>query len=575
LRLAICSQGRTREAEQTLIVAPSACVTPSRRSFGIVANLYSVRSARNWGVGNLGDLGELARWSGERGATFVGVNPLHAIRNRGGEVSPYNPVSRLYRNPIYLDIEAIPELADCAEARAMLASESVRAELARLRAGDYVAYERIASLERPILAALHRAFVERNAGDPGTLGPRGRAYAVYLEREGAALTAFALFQALDEHFARSRVVPPTWHEWPAPYRNPASPEVAAFRESHESEVDFHRWLQFELDRQLALAALSGRRAGLSMGLYQDLAVASAASGSDAWAHQNLFAIGVSIGAPPDNYSAIGQDWGAPPLNPHRLFEDRYRYWIALVRSALRHAGALRIDHVLGLFRQFWIPAGMTGERGAYVRFPTNDLLGIVALESLRHRAVIVGEDLGTVPAEVPGILGQWGILGTRVMFFERETDGAFRPASSYEPLALATADTHDMPTVAGFWQERDIDLKRELGLLKSGAEERAARLARERDRLALLARLTADGALPSGGAPPSGTELRGAVHRFICSTPAVLAGISLDDITGETDQVNVPGLGADTFPSWTRRMRAPLESLEASPEVDEALRCAR
>jgi 4-alpha-glucanotransferase len=380
------------------------------------------------------------------------------------------------------------------------------------------------------------------------------------------------------------------------------------------EVDFHRWLQFELDRQLGDAAAIGAGAGLAIGLYQDLAVASAPFGSDVWAAPFIHANGVSIGAPPDNYSATGQNWGLTPLDPHRLFDDGYRFWTALVQSALRHAGAIRLDHVLGLFRQFWIPEGMSGTMGAYVRFPTADLMGILALESALHQAVIVGEDLGTVPREVPGTLREWGILGTRVMLFERERDGTFRPAASYEPLSLTTADTHDLPTLASFWKGRDIALAARLGLLEDADAERAALRARQDDRRLLADRLIADGALEldqpsastegtperleaspdsiggpgetlapvgdSAGTPapvgntaeppasnakpdslPDAAELVSAVHRFLCSTPAVLVGISLDDLAGEVEPVNIPGVSAEHFASWTRRMRTPLPEL--------------
>lgn len=583
LGITIAARGRASEARQRLIVAPPACVTPVRRAFGIIANLYSVRGARSWGVGDLTDLAELARWSGSRGASFVGVNPLHALRDVGGEVSPYSPVSRLYRNQIYLDIEAIPELAECEEARALLASEPVLAELARLRASDRVEYARKSALARPILAALHRCFVGRHGSPPSAVPTdRARAYAEYLRREGRALHDFALFAALDEELSRGSEAPLQWQQWPTIYHDPHTPEVAAFALSHELEVDFHQWVQFELDRQLGAAAEAGFRSGLTIGLYQDLAVASAPYGSDAWMSANLHAVGVSIGAPPDNYSASGQNWGLSPLDPHRLFEDGYRFWTALISSALRHAGALRIDHVLGLFRQFWIPHGMTGAQGAYVRFPTNDLLGILALESVSHHAVIVGEDLGTVPPEVPGTLREWGILGTRVMLFEREGDGAFRPAASYEPLSLATADTHDTPTLAGFWKGRDIELAAELGLLPASADANpdasAALRARERDRQLLTARLVADGAVAGASAaadsPLDGAELRNAVHRFLCSTPAALVGISLDDLTGEEEPVNIPGVSAEDFSSWMRRMRVAIDELEASDGVDALDGCS-
>jgi len=587
LRVTIRARDRSGEARQRLIVVPERCVMPERRGYGVIANLYSVRGARSWGVGDLTDLAELARWSGAHGAAFVGVNPLHALRSVGGEVSPYAPVSRLYRNPAYLDVEAIPELAVCAEALALLRNDSVRTELARIRSGERVEYEARVRVARPILQALHRCFVEegRSGSASGTGAPadvaRRKAYDEYRKREGQALDDFAVFTALDEHFARGNGAPLSWQQWPGGYHSPRSPAVAEFARAHELEVDFHRWLQFELDRQLGAAALAGRGAGLSIGLYQDLAVASAPYGSDVWARAAVHASGVSIGAPPDDYSATGQNWGLTPLDPHRLRDDGYRFWTALVRSALRHAGALRIDHILGAFRQFWIPAGMDGSAGVYVRFPTTDLLGILALESARHGAVIVGEDLGTVPAEVPGTLREWGILGTRVMLFERERDGAFRPASTYEPLSLATADTHDLPTLAGFWEGNDVALAARLGRFANADAERAALRTRQNDRRLLTQRLSADGALPpagAGGPEGSGTKapeakapdavslldpaaLASAVHRFLCSSPAVLVGISLDDVAGETEPVNVPGVSAERFASWTRRMRKPLADI--------------
>ncbi|HEU4584627.1 MAG TPA: 4-alpha-glucanotransferase [Gemmatimonadaceae bacterium] len=576
----ISARGRSTEARQRLVVVPDRCVTPARPGYGIIANLYSVRGARSWGVGDLTDLADLARWSGEHGAAFVGVNPLHALRTVGGEVSPYSPVSRLYRNPAYLDIEAIPELVACSGARAMLSEDSMRAELARIRSSDRVEYERRARLARPVLEALHRCFTERGSSDDA----RQRAYAAYREREGLALDEFATFMALDEHFVRDSNASVTWRQWPPEYHSPHSPAVLEFARAHEREIDFHRWLQFELDRQLAAAAAAGSRAGLSIGLYQDLAVASAPYGSDVWSRPDLHAHGVTFGAPPDDYSATGQNWGLTPLNPHRLHHDGYRFWTALVRSALQHAGALRIDHILGVFRQFWIPAGMTGTDGAYVRFPTDDLMGILALESARLGAVIVGEDLGTVPPEVPGTLRQWGILGTRVLIFERERDGAFRPASSYEPLSLTTADTHDLPTLAGFWEGKDIALAARLGKLPDAAAEAAALRSRQNDRRLLAERLIADGALGSASAGaelgrpislPDAAELRDAVHRFLCSTPAILVGISLDDLAGETEPVNVPGVSAEHFASWTRRMHAPLAELMARDDVIPPGGCER
>ncbi|MGE5728330.1 MAG: 4-alpha-glucanotransferase [Gemmatimonas sp.] len=549
---------------QTLIVVPPKCMAPVRRSMGIIANLYSVRSDANWGIGDITDLATIAEWSGEKGAAFVGVNPLHVLRNRGHDISPYSPVSRLYRNPIYIDVGAVPELNESTDARALLEDPLTQHTLTSLRASTNVDYERVWSLKRRALEMLHRTFIIRHRD---ARSGRGRDYRAYIEQEGANLINFATFCALEDHFATNGGRA-GWPQWPAPFRNPSSADVLAYREANIDAVDFHRWLQFELDRQLGAAAALARESGLGIGIYQDLAIGAAPDSADVWAFGHLFLPGISVGAPPDAYAAQGQNWGLPPIDPHQLVEDRYAFWIALIRASLRHAGALRIDHVLGLFRQFWIPVGMSGKQGAYVRFPTEDMLGILALESVRHRAPIVGEDLGTVPEEVPGVLERWGILSSRVMYFERESDGRFRPASSYPKLSLTTADTHDMATITGFWTARDIELQRMAGLIESDESAAAARVHRDNERRFLVERLVAEGALKSSDADaPSNAELRGAVHRFLCSTPAALVGIYLEDLVGEREPVNLPGVSLDVFRSWTRRLSHSLEAIAADPEV--------
>ena len=271
---------------------------------------------------------------------------------------------------------------------------------------------------------------------------------------------------------------------------------------------------------------------------------------------------------------MGQNWGLPPFDPRKLHDDRYDFWIRLLRASFRHAGALRIDHVLGLFRQFWIPDGATGADGAYVRFPADDLLGILVLEARRHGAVVVGEDLGTVPPEVRPALRGRRILSSRVFYFERDGD-RFRAAAEYEPASLATANTHDLPPIAGFWSGRDIELRRAAGAIDSDEAAEWERGIRAATRAAMLERLAADGALPSAAEPASGAELRGAVHAFLCGTPAAMVGLSLDDLVGETDPVNLPGVTPDRHSSWTRRLAVPVEDLAARPDVRTALRCGR
>jgi len=545
---------REREAEQRLIVAPHRA-RKMPRVFGVVANLYTVRREHDWGVGDLTSLTALLEWTAAEGGAFVGVNPLHALRNRGWDVSPYSPVSRLFRNPLYLDPEAVP--GPSPRARALLDSAAVRAEQAALRAAPAVEYERVMALKRRVLEALHQGFTPDDA------------YRRYLEAQGESLTRFATFEALADRFGDG-----DWHGWPAAYHDPAGAEVAAFRQARAEQVQYHRWVQYELDRQLGEAAARGRGAGLTVGLYQDLAIGTSGSGADVWAYPGLFLRGVSIGAPPDDLGPNGQNWGLPPIGPRALREDHYRFWVRLLRASFAHAGALRIDHALGLFRQFWIPDGAAGSDGAYVRYPADDLLDILVLEARRHDAVVVGEDLGTVPPEVPPALRERGILSSRVFYFER--DGTrYRPSDAYEPASLATANTHDLPPIAGYWAGRDIELRRAVGAIPTDEAADAEWAARAAARQGILERLAADGDLPSADAPTDPAELRGAVHAFLCRTPAAMVGLNLDDLVGESEPVNLPGVTPDLYPSWTRKLSLPLESLAERPEVRAALRCGR
>lgn len=573
LRLTFSAGGTEWANEQTLILVPTRCVTPDdmlggESAFGLVANLYTLRSPCNWGIGDFSDLGVLAEWGASVGAEFVGVNPLHALLNRGQDVSPYSPVSRLFRNPIYIDVAAVPELALAPEVAERIGSSEMRTRLDVLRADPAVQYEQVMGVKGLALDALHRVFVERVEGSGDS---RDHAYREFVARGGDALTRFAVWMAIAEQHETGC----DWRNWPRSLQQPDSDAVRRFAAEHAPRVAYHIWLQFEADRQLERAALRATDAGMRIGLYQDLAIGTSPAGADTWAFPELFVPGVSIGAPPDPYSANGQNWGLPPLDPRALRSDRYRYFIDLVRSGFRHAGALRIDHVMGLFRLFWIPEGKTGKDGAYVRYPSNDLLGIIALESVRHNALVVGEDLGTVPKDVPPALEQWGILSSKVLYFERNSRGAFKRAIRYPRLSLATANTHDMPTIAGFWQGRDIDVREQVGLIESDADAERAREERELDREALLHRLRQERVIGRAEVPETSAELRGAVHAFLCRTPAQLVGLSLDDLDGETEPVNVPGVGADKFPSWTRKMRHDLETIASSDDVHMALRCDR
>ncbi|HET6304742.1 MAG TPA: 4-alpha-glucanotransferase, partial [Myxococcota bacterium] len=550
------------------LVAPDRAFTVrealgGRRGFGIFANLYAVRSARNLGFGDFADLRALVRFAARHGAAFVGLNPLHALRLDPRETSPYSPATRFFREPLYLELEAIPELAHCGSARRILASAAWRSEVAGLREAERIDYAHAAILRRPVLEALHATFVARH-GVGRT--PRGRAFEAFLAREGETLLAFASFRTMEEaHAGRAR----DWRAWPVRLRDPGSDAVREFRRARPREVGFHAWLQFELDAQLAAVAREARAAGMAIGLYPDLALGSSRAGFDAWAFPRRFASGVTLGAPPDDYAPEGQDWNLPALLPARLAEDGFAWFARLLGASFAHAGALRVDHVLGFQRQWWIPAGRPASEGAYVRFPARELLGVLAHESRRARALVIGEDLGTVPPGLTARLARRGILSSRVLLFERDTRGGFKPARRMSPRALLTANTHDLPSLAAFWSGRDLGLRRELGVIPDDASLAQALERREAERKALLWRLNAEGA--GLGASPSAGQLCAAVYAFLCRSPAPLVGVSLDDLAGETEPVNVPGVGPERFPSWTRRLGRALEALARDPGVAGAL----
>ena len=520
---------------QRRIVTPERCPSVAEiagrpRAFGIAAQLYAIRSRRNWGIGDAGDIDLLVDRAVAWGATFVGLNPLHALRNSGIDISPYSPVSRLFGNWIYIDIAAVPEH-----------DGSTPPDIDVLRSASRVDYDRIAVEKHAALRRAYARFLDRASSE------RRNAAAAHRARGGRELEAFATFSVLTAAERRA-------------YPRANAPGLAALASARQEDIDFTCWLQFELDRQLGHSADRARERGLAIGLYQDLAIGCAPDGSDVWAHPELFVTDVAIGAPPDDYSKEGQNWGLPPMSPHRLRAEGYRYWSTLLQRAFANGGALRMDHVIGLFRQFWVPNGMSGTHGAFVTFPADDLLGILALEASRARAVVVGEDLGTVPEEVTGVLARYGVLSSRVLYFE-VTDGEFHTSAKYAENALTTANTHDMAPLAGWLEGNDISLRSRVGIIDPAAAEKAHSM-RGIEAAALRRRLAAE---LGDDVPTEGRDLVRAVHAFLARTPSTLVGVALDDITGETEPVNVPGTNAEQHPSWRRRYSVALEDLPEAP----------
>ena len=588
------SESRQVEGALRLIVAPAAChVLPEfqkgHRLWGLAVQLYALRSARNWGAGDFGDLNTLVEWAAkDLRAGLIGLNPLHALNNtRPFEISPYSPTSRLFLNSLYLDIEAIPEYQLCESAQQMVQDAGFQRALAALRAGEKVDYDQVSAAKWAVLESLWTTFYERHLGgrdlhdrDLTPETDRGRAFARHVEHEGEPLEMFALFHALAEEMRRQHPLVLAWREWPEPYRSPQSASVAAFRVTHRARIRFHQYVQWVTAEQLGAVAARAHALGMPVGLYHDLALGSDRNGSDAWVYRDVLALNADCGCPPDAFAPQGQNWGLPPADPVRLRATGYRMFIELLRRNLAYGGALRLDHVMGLFRLFWIPQGMPASAGAYVRYPVEDLLGILALESVRHKAVIIGEDLGTVPDGIRERLAAARVLSYRVLYFERTDQGEWKAPEAYPQQAVAVVTTHDLPTLAGFWAGRDIDVRAGLGLYADGGAVQRAREERHRDKQRVAHAVGAAGLLPTGmtdesaAAQPMTPDLCHAVHLFLACTPSWAVLANLEDLLGEAAQTNVPGT-VESYPNWSRKIALPLERLRDDPRVHQAASALR
>jgi len=551
------------EGTLRLIIAPPRCYTPpwfdrAGRAWGVAVQLYALRSSQNWGAGDFTDLSAMAELAArDLGASLIGLNPLHALKNsRPYHISPYSPDSRLYLNVLYVDVERLPEFKHAEAAQRLMDDDAFRSRLEALRKSDMVDYDGVYAAKLSVLELVFAHFErEPEAGD------RRQAFERFIREEGESLERFAVFQALSEAMRRQYPHARVWQEWPEPYRSPVSPAVAAFLAARASRVRFYMYLQWIAAEQLGQAARLACEAGMAIGLYHDLAVGNDRSGGDAWMFQDVFALDADCGAPPDLLGPEGQNWGLPPVDPGKLRASAYRLYIELLRRNMRHGGALRLDHVMALFRLFWIPGGSPATAGAYVRYPADDLLGILALESERHQVVVVGEDLGTVPDMVREQLAAYGVLSYRLLYFERGADGGFLPPASYPIQAAAAVTTHDLPTLAGFWAGEDIELRWKLGLYPDEGHRRAAVEGRRRDKAKLLEALKAESLLPEE--PQDGTmtpALCQAIHAYLARTPCRLMLATLEDMVGERAQVNVPGT-VESHPNWSRKSPLALEAL--------------
>jgi 4-alpha-glucanotransferase len=575
-RVHASSPSRAETAQ--LIVVPDRLDTPTGRRWGFMLQLYAVRSKTSWAVGDLHDLADLVRWSGgDLGADFALVNPLHAAAPVAPmEPSPYYPSSRRFVNPIYLRVEDVPEVA-------ALPTDDVAQVAAPLRACN----DKDEDLDRDAVWSAKRAVLERAfaARAEPAVQARAAAFDQFRRQQGEPLRDFATWCAL----ADRRGLP--WAGWPSALRDPRSAEVAAFADSESALVEFHAWLQWLCSEQLAAVQRGAIESGMHIGVLHDLAVGVSPEGADAWALRDVLAHGVTLGAPADMYNQQGQRWNLPPWRPDTLAATGFGPFRDLVRSNLRHGGGLRVDHIIGLFRQWWVPDGARPADGTYVRIDHEAMVGIVILEAHRAGAIVVGEDLGNVEPWVRDYLRGRGLFGTSILWFEHDEYGRPRPADQWRELCLASVTTHDLPPAAGYLTGEHVELRHELGVLERPVDEE--RSADEAERAAWLDALAAAGLLErslvdavitpaeAGSVSPRRDNFRSrvdphvgdiveALHAYLGSTPAQLTGIYLPDVVGDRRPVNQPGT-VDEYPNWrvpmcdAKERPVLLEEVMASP----------
>ena len=543
-------------AESSLIITPGSCWLPEaaeegRRLWGISLQLYLLRSERNWGIGDFSDLRRFAELAGERGADAIGLNPLHAMfLDQPEQASPYSPLSRYMLNALYIDVEAIPEFRSEAAQR-LFGLPEMQAKLQASRRADKVDYTDAASLKLKILQPV---FLEFEKSAPAE---RKQAFEDFARNADELLQIGCTYEALRQYFSEQSPDMRDCSTWPEPFQHANSEGVARFRQTHAELIQFHLWLQWVADVQLGEAAEATK--GMQIGLYRDLAVGASPSGAEVWSNPDVMTSQAEVGAPPDEWNAAGQNWALPPFHPQQLREEQYRSFLALVRTNMRHAGGLRIDHAMGLARLYWVPRGGSPKDGAYVRYPVDDLVGILALESHRNRCIVVGEDLGTVKPGFRERMAEANILSYRLLLLERDKKG-FVPRAKYPKLALATASSHDLPTLCGWWAGADLAAKEKLGITDGEEAARKAREEREKDRRALADLFRSEGVLDSPDLP-STEQFIDAAHTFLARTECLLMMAQIDDVCEEPEQVNLPASMPDQYPSWSRRLSCTLEQL--------------
>jgi 4-alpha-glucanotransferase len=562
--------------ELRLIVAPSSCYEPEfikggGRVWGVAVQLYTLRSQRNWGMGDFGDLRNLIEQVAPLGCGIVGLNPLHALMPANpAHISPYSPSNRQFLNVLYICVPDVLEFGHCEQAQERVASKEFQQLVRELRDTAHVDYVRVAGAKFEILQLLYAQF-RRAHLDAGT--PRAQAFHAFVESQGEPLRLHAIHDALDAHF---RLLGPQywgWPSWPEEYRDPTSSTVARFARERAADVDYFLYLQWLAATQLEAAQRRAEELGMAIGLYGDVAVGANSAGSETWANRHLYLQGASVGAPPDALALKGQDWGIPPQDPNELRAQKYKPFVGLLRNNMRTVAALRLDHVMSLYRLWWVPRSLQSKDGAYVHYPVDDLMAVLALESQRNQCVVIGEDLGTVAEPMSNAMEHYRAYHYKVLLFEQYPDGRFKPPSAYVRGALATVTTHDLPTLRSWWEGHDLRLRDDLNLYPNDELKLQAQGARESERRNLMHALVENGLWhwqEHEPLPEYSAALSRAVHAFLGLSTANIALVQIEDLIGMTDPVNVPGTDKE-HPNWQRKVTLDTETIFARADALDIL----
>ncbi|HEF0025326.1 TPA: 4-alpha-glucanotransferase [Citrobacter amalonaticus] len=558
-----------------IIVAPKRCYEPQalltgQKLWGACVQLYTLRSEHNWGIGDFGDLKSMLVDVAKRGGAFIGLNPIHALYPANPEsASPYSPSSRRWLNVIYIDVNAVDDFRLSQEAQAWWQMPDTQKILQQARDAQWVDYSAVTTLKMTALRMAWKGFATRD-------DEQMAAFRAFVAQEGDSLYWQAAFDALHAWQVKEDELRWGWPAWPEAYQSVDSPEVEKFCHEHRDEVDFYLWLQWLAYIQFAACWEASQGFKMPIGLYRDLAVGVAEGGAETWCDRELYCLKASVGAPPDILGPLGQNWGLPPMDPHIITARAYEPFIELLRANMQNCGALRIDHVMSMLRLWWIPYGETADHGAYVHYPVDDLLSILALESQRHHCMVIGEDLGTVPVEIVGKLRTSGVYSYKVLYFENDHEKNYRAPKAYPEQSMAVATTHDLPTLKGYWDSGDLTLGKALGLYPDEVVLRGLYQDRERAKQGLLDALHKYGCLPKRAGRKASLMamtpmLNRGMQRYIADSNSALLGLQPEDWLDMAEPVNIPGTSSE-YKNWRRKLSVTLEAMFADERVNKLIK---